>query len=78
MSGPVRLASSLIWLPVILFGLAQVDVAGVATVARQVGVVKYVVVEPISRESVAFVVGLVERPVVAQTLGCQHQHAVVA
>ena len=49
-----------------------------AAVAREVGVVQDVVVEAVGREDVAAVVGLVERPVVAQALGHEHQHAVVA
>ena len=56
----------------------EVDVAGSAAVAGEVGVVEHVVVEAVGGEEVAAVVGLVERPVVAQALGHQHQHAVVA
>src|SRR5690554_2965152 len=40
--------------------------------------VEYVVVEAVRRENVALVVGLVECPVVAQTLGRQHQNTIVA
>ena len=47
-------------------------------VAREVGVVQHVVVEAVGRQEVAAVVGLVERPVVAQALGAQHEHAIVA
>ena len=36
-----------------------------AAVARQIGVVEYVVVEPVGRENIAPVVGFVERPVIA-------------
>ena len=49
-----------------------------AAVAGEVGVVEHVVVEAVGGQEVAAVVGLVERPVVAQALGHQHQHAVVA
>ena len=58
--------------------VGEVDVAGETTVAGQVGVVQDVVVEAIGRQEVAAVVGLVERPVVAQPLGDQDQHAIVA
>ena len=58
--------------------MRQFDVTRYPAIARQVGVVEHVVVEPVSRQDVALVVGLVERPVVAQALGRQHQHAVVA
>ena len=47
-------------------------------VAGEVGVVQDVVVEAVGGEDVAAVVGLVERPVVAQPLRAEHQHAVVA
>ena len=56
----------------------EVDVAREAAVAREVGVVQDVVVEAVGREEVAAVVRLVERPVVAQALGTQHEHAIVA
>ena len=49
-----------------------------AAVAREVGVVQDVVVEAVGGEDVAAVVRLVERPVVAQPLGAEHEHAVVA
>ena len=49
-----------------------------AAVAGEVGVVEDVVVEAVRREDVAAVVGLVERPVVAQRFGHEHEHAVVA
>ena len=49
-----------------------------AAVAGEVGVVQHVVVEAVGGQEVAAVVGLVERPVVAQALGHQHQHAVIA
>ena len=58
--------------------VSEVDVAGSAAVAGEVGVVENVVVEAVGGEEVAAVVGLVERPVVAEPLGHQHQHAVVA
>ena len=58
--------------------MGEVDVAGSAAVAGEVGVVENVVVEAVGGEEVAAVVGLVECPVVAQALGHQHQHAVVA
>ena len=58
--------------------VGKVDVAGSAAVAGEVGVVQDVVVEAVGGEEVAAVVGLVERPVVAQALGHEHQHAVVA
>ena len=56
----------------------EVDVAGQPAVAGEVGVVQHVVVEAVGGEDVAAVVGLVERPVVAQPLRAQHEHAVVA
>lgn len=40
--------------------------------------VQYVVVETVGGQHIALVVALVERPVVAQTLGCQNEHAVIA
>ena len=40
--------------------------------------VQNVVVEAVRRQDVALVVGLVERPVVAQAFGAEHQHAVIA
>ena len=58
--------------------MSEVDVAGHAAVAGQVGVVEHVVIEAVGGEKVAAVVRLVECPVVAQSLGHQHQHAVVA
>src|SRR5690606_8695994 len=56
----------------------QIDVAGGAAVTRQIGVVQDIVVEAVRRENVAFVVSLVECPVVAQTLRRQHQYTIVA
>ena len=56
----------------------QVNVAGLATVAGQVGVVEHVVMETVGGEDVAAVVGLVDGPIVAKALGDQHQDAVVA
>ena len=56
----------------------QVDVARQPAVAGQVGVVQNVVVEAVGREDVAPVVRLVERPVVAQPLRAEDQHAVIA
>ena len=50
----------------------------VPAVAREVGVVQDVVVEAVGREDVAAVVRLVERPVVAEPLRAEHEHAVVA
>ena len=47
----------------------EIDVAGQAAVAGEVGVVQNVVVEAVGGQEVAAVVGLVERPVVAQALG---------
>ena len=47
-------------------------------VARQVGVVQDVVVEAVAGQDVAAVVRFVERPVVAQPLGAQHEHTVVS
>ena len=58
--------------------VGEVDVAGSAAVAREVGVVENVVVEAVGGEEVAAVIGLVERPVVAQALRHEHEHAVVA
>ena len=58
--------------------VGQVDVAGIAAVAGEIGVVEYVVTEAVGGQEVAAVVGLVERPVVTEPLGHQHQHAVVA
>ena len=58
--------------------VSQVDVAGSAAVAGEIGVVEHVVIEAVGGEEVAAVVGLVERPVVAESLGHEHQHAVVA
>ena len=40
--------------------------------------IQNVVVETVGREEVAAVVGFVERPVVAQALGAEHQRAVIA
>ncbi len=58
--------------------MRQVNVARRASITGQVGMVQHVVVEPVSRQHVALVVGLVERPVVAQPLRGQHQNPVVA
>ena len=58
--------------------VGEVDVAGSAAVAGQVGVVENVVIEAVGGEEVAAVVGLVECPVVAQALRHEHQHAVIA
>jgi hypothetical protein len=58
--------------------MSQVDVTRQPAVARQVGVVKDVVVEAVSSQHVAPVVRLVECPVVPQALRSQHQHTVVA
>ena len=49
----------------------QIDVAGQAAVAGQVGVVQDIVVEAVGGEDVAAIVGFVERPVVAQSLGAR-------
>ena len=58
--------------------VGEVDVAGSAAVAGEVGVIENVVIEAVGGEEVAAVVRLVECPVVAQALRHQHQHAVVA
>ena len=58
--------------------VGQVNVARQAAVARQIGVVEHVVIQPVSGQHIALVVGFVKRPVVAQAFGCQHQHAVIA
>jgi hypothetical protein len=58
--------------------VGEVNVARSACVAGEVSVVENVVIETVAGEEVAPVVGLVECPVVAQALGHQHQHAVVA
>ena len=58
--------------------MGEIDVAGRAAVAGQVGMVENVVVEAVGGEDVAPIVGLVERPVVAQALRNQHEHAVIA
>ena len=50
----------------------QVDVAGAAFVSGEVCVIENVVVESIRCKDVALIVGLVERPVVAQAFGAQH------
>ena len=57
----------------------QVDVSAHPMVAGQVGVVQHIEGEAIVRERVAIVVGAgPERPVLAQSLGAQHEHAAVA
>ena len=56
----------------------QVNVARQAVVTRQVGVVEHIKVKAVRLKRVAFVVGFVQRPVVAQALGHEYQHAVVA
>jgi len=58
--------------------VGQIDIAGQAAVAGQVGMVQNVVIEPIRGEDVAAVVGLVEGPIVAQALRAEDQRAVVA
>ena len=58
--------------------MGQVDVTGQTTVARQVGVIEDVVIETVRRQDIALVVRFVQRPVVAQAFGAQHQYAVIA
>src|SRR5271165_419846 len=58
--------------------VGEVNVTGSASVAGEVSVVENVVIEAVGGEEVAAVVGFVECPVVAQALGHQHKHAVVA
>src|SRR3546814_8942637 len=40
--------------------------------------VQHVIIEAVACQDVAAIIGLVERPVVAQPLGTEHQNAVVA
>ena len=57
----------------------QVDLAALAVVAREVGVVEHRVAEAVVGERVAVVVVVgPQRPVVPQALGTQHQHAGVS
>ena len=58
--------------------MGQVDVARASPVTGEVGVVQYIVIKAVSGKNIALVVGLVERPVIAQPLGAQHQHTVIA
>ena len=58
--------------------VGEFDVAGLAAVAGEVGVIQDIVVESVRGEDVAAVVGLVERPVVAEALWHEHEDAVVA
>ncbi len=58
--------------------VGQIDIPGQATVTGQVGMVQNVVVEPVGREDVAPVVGLVEGPVIPQAFGTEDQNPVVA
>ena len=58
--------------------VGEVDIAGVAAVAGEVRVVQDVVVEAVGGKDIPAVIGFIERPVVAQALGHQHQHSVVA
>ena len=58
--------------------VGEVDVARLAAVAREIGMVEDVVVEAVGGEEIALVVGFVKGPVVAQPLGAEHQHAPVA
>src|SRR3546814_9904872 len=53
-------------------------IARQTAVARQVGMVQHVIIEAVACQDVAAIIGLVERPVVAQPLGTEHQNAVVA
>ena len=58
--------------------VGEIDIAGQAAIARQIGVIQNVVVEAIAGKDVAAVIGLVERPVVPEALRAQHQHAIIA
>ena len=58
--------------------VGEVEVAGEAAVAGEVGVVEDVVVEAVGGEDVAAVVDGVEGPVVAEPLGAEDEDAVVA
>ena len=58
--------------------MGKVDIAGGAAVAREVGVIENVVIEAVGSEEVTAVIRLVERPIVAQAFGYEHEYAVVA
>ena len=57
--------------------MRQIDIARGSTIARQVGVIQHIVVEPVSGKDVASIIGLVESPVVPQPLGAEHKHAII-
>src|SRR3546814_3630036 len=54
--------------------MPEVDIARRTAVARQVGMVQHVIIEAVACQDVAAIIGLVERPVVAQPLGTEHQN----
>jgi hypothetical protein len=58
--------------------VGEINVAGSAAVAGEVGVVENVVIEAVGGEEVAAVISLVECPVVAQALRHEHKHTVIA
>jgi len=56
----------------------EIDVAGGSSLAAEIGMIQHIVVEAIGGELVAPVVLRVDRPVLAQLLRAEHEHAVVA
>ncbi|HUY28451.1 MAG TPA: hypothetical protein VMV27_13640 [Candidatus Binataceae bacterium] len=56
----------------------EIDFPGVAALAGQVSVIEHVVMKAVGGKAVAAIVGFVQRPVVAQPLRHEDQHAIVA
>lgn len=61
-----------------LVDVGEVDVSGAANRAGQIDVVEHVIVKAIGMQNVAPVVGFVQGPVVAEALGAEYQHPVIA
>ena len=49
--------------------IRQIDIAGRSAVAREVCMVQNIVIQAVAREDITPIVGLVDRPVISQSLG---------